>query len=265
MNNLNKYFKSQTQELNRSQIHLSDYNPRTITKEGKNALKKSIKLYGIVGGIVVNKRTNYTIVGGHQKITILDELNNFPTNDYTIRAEVVDIDEKTEKQLNITLNNPNVGGEWDYDALRKIIPDIDYKDAGLTDADLSMIGVDFLFQTEKENNINDELNDMMADVNEEHQQELQQRKEQRALENAANELLDRQERIAKVKEVKAQVKAEAEEKAAQMEAYIMLSFNTFEAKAEFCQKYGYDPTDKFIKGEDFDQRLEFGSDDEMED
>ena len=38
-----------------------------------------------------------------------------------------------------------------------IVPDIDYKDAGLTDADLNMIGIDFLLQTEEERSIADEL------------------------------------------------------------------------------------------------------------
>ena len=39
----------------------------------------------------------------------------------------------------------------------KIVPDIGYKDAGLTDADLNMMGVDFFLQTEEECSIADEL------------------------------------------------------------------------------------------------------------
>ena len=45
-------------------------------------------------------------------------------------------------------------------------PDIDWKDAGLTDADLNMIGVDFLLQTEEESSIADELESMMSPVTE---------------------------------------------------------------------------------------------------
>ena len=144
----NKYFNSKSVELKRSQINPASYNPRTISDEGKKALKRSIKLYGVVGGIVVNQATGYTIVGGHQKVAVLDELNKYDKstheNDYTLRVELINVDEKTEKQLNITLNNPNVGGNWDFDALARIVPDIDWKDAGLTDADLNMIGVDYL-------------------------------------------------------------------------------------------------------------------------
>ena len=93
---LNKYFNSQSAVLNRSQIHFASYNPRKISEEGRRALKKSIKLYGIVGGIVVNKQTGNTIVGGHQKVSVLDELNKFPDNDYTLRVELIDVDEKKE-------------------------------------------------------------------------------------------------------------------------------------------------------------------------
>jgi hypothetical protein len=64
------------------------------------------------------------------------------------------------------MNNPNAQGTWDFDALAQIVPDIDWKDAGLTDADLNMIGVDYLLQTEEENSIADALSDMMLPVTE---------------------------------------------------------------------------------------------------
>ncbi|MDE5986650.1 MAG: hypothetical protein K2H16_05150 [Prevotella sp.] len=39
----NNYFSSKTVELMRSQIHPADYNPRTISDEGRKLLKRSIK------------------------------------------------------------------------------------------------------------------------------------------------------------------------------------------------------------------------------
>ena len=244
----NKYFNSKSVELKRSQINLASYNPRTISDEGKKALKRSIKLYGVVGGIVVNQATGYTIVGGHQKVAVLDELNKYDKstheNDYTLRVELINVDEKTEKQLNITLNNPNVGGNWDFDALARIVPDIDWKDAGLTDADLNMIGVDYLLQTEEESSIADALSDMMASVT-----------EQKEAEKAAKRL-ERAEKVAHMKEVKQQVKENAQKQAENMDAYVMLSFNTYEAKAAFCERFGYDGNTKFLKGEVFDEQVE---------
>ena len=109
----NRYFNSKTVELRRSQIKPSSYNPRTISPEGRKQLKRSIKKYGVVGGIVVNQSTGYTIVGGHQKVSVLDELNKYDEatheNDYNLRVELINVDAKTEKSLNVALNNPNIG------------------------------------------------------------------------------------------------------------------------------------------------------------
>ena len=49
---------------------------------------------------------------------------------------------------------------------------------------------------------------------------------------------------------------EAQEQVQDMDAYVMLSFDTFEAKAAFCERFGYDPYMKFIKGEVFDSQIE---------
>lgn len=256
----NKYFNSKSVELKRSQIKPASYNPRIISDEGKKALKRSIKLYGVVGGIVVNQATGYTIVGGHQKVAVLDELNKYDKstheNDYTLRVELINVDEKTEKQLNITLNNPNVGGNWDFDALARIVPDIDYKDAGLTDADLNMIGVDFILQTEEESSIADELENMMSPVVEQREAEKTERKAERDAVKAAQEEADRAAKVAHMKDVKQQVRENAQKQAENMDAYLMLSFDTFAAKAAFCERFGYDPYTKFVKGEVFDEVIE---------
>lgn len=144
----------------------------------------------------------------------------------------------------ILLNNPSAQGEWDYDALRELIPDIDYKDAGLTEQDLDIIGVDFNFQTQEENNIVGELDDLMAPVMEERQAEVTAKQAERA------------EKVAHMKQVKQEVKEAATKAAANMDAYLMLSFDTWEAKAEFCEKFGFDPEQKFYKGEEFENKIE---------
>lgn len=266
---LSKYIKSVSVELQRSQIHFASYNPRTISAESKKTLKKGIKKFGLAGGIIVNKRTGYTIVSGHQRISVLDELQKYnqetKENDYKIRVDLVDIDEKSEKELNILTNNPNAMGEWDLESLAALIPDIDYKDAGLTDADLSMIGVDYLFKTEEESSITGEFDDLLAESNEAHQQELHARKEQREAQrseireaqDAANAgQSDYDAKVQHMKDVKAQVKEQATEKAQEAEAYVMLSFDSFKAKAAFMQRFGYNEYEKFIKGEIFSDQVE---------
>jgi hypothetical protein len=241
---LKKFFSSTIVEVKRSEIHPADYNPRKIDEQGKRMLKRSMKQFGVVGGIIVNSQTGNTIVGGHQKVAILDEMYKYPDNDYSLRVEMISVDRKTEKTLNIALNNGNISGSWDFDALARLVPDIDYKDAGLTDADLNMIGCDFLLQTEEENSLAGALEEMMQPVT-----------EQKEAEKAAKQL-ERAEKVAHMKDVKQQVKEQAQETAANMDAYLMLSFDTFEAKAAFCERFGYDPSQKFIKGEVFDEQVE---------
>lgn len=253
---LSKYIKSESVELNRSAIHLADYNPRKLSDESRKTLKRGIKKFGLVGGIVVNKQTGLTVVSGHQRLSVMDELQKFPDNDYRIRVDVIDVDEKQEKELNILMNNPNAQGTWDFDALARIVPDIDYKDAGLTDADLNMIGVDFLLQTEEESSIADELENMMSPVVEQREAEKAERKAERDAVKAAQEEADRAEKVAHMKDVKKQVRENAQKQAENMDAYVMLSFDTYEAKAAFCERFGYDPDMKFIKGEVFDEQVE---------
>lgn len=244
----NKYFTSESVEFLRSQIKLHEKNPRTIPEENRKALKRGIKKFGMVGGIVVNKRTDYTLVSGHQRLSVMDELQKYNTdtkeNDYTIRVDLIDVEEKEEKELLILLNNPSAQGEWDYDALRELIPDIDYRDAGLTEQDLDIIGVDFHFQTEEENETASELENLMAPVVEERQAEVAQRQAERA------------EKVAHMKQVKEEVKQAATKAAANMDAYLMLSFDNWEAKAEFCEKFGFNPEEKFLKGEVFSEKIE---------
>lgn len=246
---LSKYIKSEVVELNRSAIQLASYNPRLITEEGKKALKRIIKKYGLVGGIVANKRDGKIIlVSGHQRITVMDELQKYDRNthenDYKLRVDVITVDEKTEKELNIAMNNPNAQGQWDRDKLAEMIPDIDYKDVGLSEADLSLLGLDFMFQTEEETNLANSIADLMQPVEEEHQEELAAKQAERAA------------KVAHMKEVKQQVREASQKTADNMDAYIMLSFDNIENKNTFLQRFGFAPNSKYIKGEDFDMRCE---------
>lgn len=245
---LSKYIKSESVELNRSAIHFAGYNPRKIDEEARKTLKRGIKKYGLVGGIVVNKKTGMTLVSGHQRLSVMDELQKYPENDYRIRVDVINVDEQQEKELNLLMNNPNAMGTWDFDALAQIIPDIDWKSAGLTDADLNMIGVDYLLQTEEESSMADALEDLMSPVTELKEAEKAERQAERQMERA--------EKVAHMKDVKQQVKEAAQKQAENMDAYVMLSFDTYEAKAAFCMRFGYDENTKFLKGEVFSDQIE---------
>jgi len=99
----------------------AQYNPRQISPEAIAGLKKSIRKFGDLSGIVWNKRTG-NIVAGHQRLRSLKEEfngkiavsgNDILTPDgsrFPIRT--VDWDEATERAANIAANNPHIAGEF---------------------------------------------------------------------------------------------------------------------------------------------------------
>ncbi len=123
-------------KIKRSQIKLAAYNPRTITDEARKRLKKGLKKFGLVQPLVWNETTG-VLVSGHQRLSIMDETYKYPDNDYTLTVSVVHLSEKDEKILNVQLNNQDMMGEFDYDALRDMqfeAPDLDllgFSDSGL--------------------------------------------------------------------------------------------------------------------------------------
>lgn len=116
-----RYQKSTKQTIHRSELKGAPYNPRSINRVAAKRLRGSIQSHGLVGGIVWNKRTGH-IVGGHQRLAQLDELEG--SGDYMIEVDVVDIDDLAEKELNIALNNRALQGEFDEDMLAGVVQDI---------------------------------------------------------------------------------------------------------------------------------------------
>ena len=140
---------------------------------------------------------------------------------------------------------------------------------------MTLIGIDLNFRTEGEDSMASELDDMMSPVNEAHAADVQKRKEEReaikqaqkeanAMQEAADTEEEWQKKVDRIKEAKAKTKEQAYERALQNEAYIMLSFDNFDNKAEFLSQLGY-PTDiKFVKGEDLVSKVEVIIDDSEE-
>jgi hypothetical protein len=105
------------QRVKRADLKAAPYNPRTIDKHSRKKLKDKLGKAGLVMPLVWNKQTG-NIVSGHQRINILDELEG--KQDYELDVAVVDLDEKSEKELNIFLNNTSAMGSWDLDVLTSI-------------------------------------------------------------------------------------------------------------------------------------------------
>ena len=98
-------------------IKYAPYNPRKISNEVLNKLKRSIEEFGYIEPIIVNKRTMY-VVGGNQRLKVLRQLDI-----KEVQAVIVDLDDTHEKALNIALNKIN--GEWDLPALKDLLLEID--------------------------------------------------------------------------------------------------------------------------------------------
>lgn len=239
------YKQSETVVIKRSQINFAPYNPKNHTKEQINEIKKNIKRVAFLGGIVWNVITG-NLIDGHKRVMALDVLNKYdgtPDTDYEVKVEKIELDLKTEKEQNIFQTQSRT--QFDLDILSTMIPDIDYKNAGLTDEDLQLIGIDFTFQTETEQSITDEINNLIVPIQNQKEAVKQAKKE-----------LSQAEKIAHNKEVKAQVMQEAQDKAENMEAYVMISFEDYKTKAAFMERFGFDAREKFLKGEVFENMIE---------
>lgn len=126
----------------RSQITNASYNPRVISPAQRRKLTASLKKFRLVEPLVWNVRTG-NLVGGHQRLSIIDALEGSP--DYSLTVARIDVDDATEKALNIALNNPESQGQYDMDLLADVVREIHaedktlIQDAGFDSSNLSML------------------------------------------------------------------------------------------------------------------------------
>ena len=87
-------------------------NPRVIDDVNLKGLKASLDRFGYVEPIVWNEKTGH-IVGGHQRFKVLKSqgLKDAP-------MVIVNMDANEEMSANLTLNNPEIEGEFSPEALK---------------------------------------------------------------------------------------------------------------------------------------------------
>ena len=127
----------QIERLSIGALKAAEYNPRKDLKPGDpefEKLKRSIEEFGYVEPVIVNKRTGYRIVGGHQRYKVLKHLGHAEVD-----CVIVDIDEQKEKALNIALNK--ISGEWDDALLSSLLKDLEQSgfDLELTGFDMAEV------------------------------------------------------------------------------------------------------------------------------
>ena len=104
------------------------YNPRQISKKQYNDLKESVKKFGLVDPLIVNK--DMTVIGGHQRLKVCKDLKYIE-----IDCVVLDLTKEQERELNIRLNKS--GGEWDFDLLSNFEIE-ELKDWGFKEIELGL-------------------------------------------------------------------------------------------------------------------------------
>ena len=109
------------EEIEISKLKPATYNPRIITKEEFEGLKKSLATFGFVDPAIVNK--DYTIIGGHQRVRAWQDLGFA-----TAPCVVLDLDKKAEKKLNVILNSQYISGRFDEIKLDEILEELEFDD-----------------------------------------------------------------------------------------------------------------------------------------
>jgi hypothetical protein len=132
-----------------AKIHINnlkpaEYNPRRISDEDYEKLKKSIHEFGLVDPIIVNLKNN-TIIGGHQRYKVLLDENIIDLKllrmgdiGYVFQEKDLQIESDIhEKGLNLALNNIN--GEFVEEKLKPLLEEVN-----LSNLDIEVTGFDKL-------------------------------------------------------------------------------------------------------------------------
>ena len=131
------------------QLKPYEKNPRTITPEELEKLKRSITTFGLIDPLIIDD--NNMIIGGHQRLKAAAELGiaNIPV------VKLTGLSEDQKKTLNISLNK--ISGEWNEQVLFQLLEEIKKSDAellkttGFTDKELSLLFKKYNIEDEKTN------------------------------------------------------------------------------------------------------------------
>lgn len=122
--------------VHRSKLIGAEYNPRKITDAARLRLKKLLEKNGILSPVTWNVRSG-RVVGGHQRLRILDALAG--SADYELTVAQVDLSDYEEKQANLALNNRMAQGDDDLEKLAQVFkdaPGLDLDATGFDTADI---------------------------------------------------------------------------------------------------------------------------------
>ncbi len=128
----------------------AEYNPRRMSEEDRMEITESIRKFGFVDIVIVNRNPERynIIVGGHQRVTIAkEELGHIE-----VPCIFVNLNLEEEKELNMRLNKNT--GRWDYDKLQNFFTVEWLKGVGWKDSELTFFQSEFEKKFNKINNQN---------------------------------------------------------------------------------------------------------------
>ena len=110
-------------------LNPASYNPRQISSKQYKDLKESVKKFGLVDPIIVNK--DNTVIGGHQRLKVCKELKYVE-----VECVMLDLSKEEERELNIRLNKNT--GDFDMDILANEFDIEELTDWGFKHIDLDV-------------------------------------------------------------------------------------------------------------------------------
>lgn len=164
----------QFEKININEIKPAEYNPRIMPPEEMEKLKTGLNTFGLVDPIIIDLTDNNTVIGGHQRLEVLKEIDEemelqlirLGDIGLVIKETKLKIKDKNDqKALNLALNK--ISGTWDYqkldDELLELTEDnyqIELTGFNTEDINLELendINIDDLIYTETEpNQINED-------------------------------------------------------------------------------------------------------------
>lgn len=217
-------------EIDREKVKNAPYNPRTISTEARKHLRDNIKRVGLLVPIVWNKTTG-NVVSGHQRIKALDDLNK--DKDYKVKVAMVELDEKTEAEQNMFMNNLDAQGTFDFEKLDELLSKpFETMDGEQVVLDLNNIAF-------KETDVYNFLG-------------------HKPFELRSHLLVDITEKLKKNREILDKMKKNIQKRDERIESYCVIVFRTYEDRQRFAHFFEGKDT-RYVNGESVMKKLSEGN------
>ncbi|WP_323736257.1 ParB N-terminal domain-containing protein [Methanosphaera sp. ISO3-F5] len=143
------------EKININQIKPAPYNPRIMKPSESLKLKNNLQTFGLVDPIIIDLTDNNTVIGGHQRLEALKEIDDnmnlklLRLGDIGLifrETELKIKDKNDQKALNLSLNK--IQGEWDWEKVDDILLELEEDNyqielTGFDDIDLTELDITF--------------------------------------------------------------------------------------------------------------------------